>query len=232
MSWTSPMTFIAGTVLTAAQLNTYVRDNTNELRAGGLAIGSQAANDFLYATSATQLARLAAADGKVPRYTTAGGWAMATLSTQLLKANSGTDTSNGATSVDTFAMASGLTAKDTLLIYVDLASVTQATATPILYNATDAVTLVNLQPSGTTNIAAGETWGGTARIRQAQAGATSVMTQHLISSGASGGVNGQGLLATVTTAWTGAWTLALRHGGVTAGGTFQWTWAVFKIAGQ
>ena len=30
MAWTAPMTFVAGTVLTAAQLNTYLRDNMLE----------------------------------------------------------------------------------------------------------------------------------------------------------------------------------------------------------
>ena len=38
----------------------------------------------------------------------------------------------------------------------------------------------------------------------------------------------------VTTAWTGSWTLALRTGtgGVPSGGTFKWSWKVYKIAGQ
>lgn len=30
MAWTAPMTFVAGTALTGAQLNTYLRDNFNE----------------------------------------------------------------------------------------------------------------------------------------------------------------------------------------------------------
>lgn len=33
MAWTTPMTFTSGSVLTAAQLNTYVRDNSNETAA-------------------------------------------------------------------------------------------------------------------------------------------------------------------------------------------------------
>lgn len=51
-------------------------ENTIALYEGALGIASQAAQDFIYASSATQLARLAAVDGKLPRYTTAGGWAM------------------------------------------------------------------------------------------------------------------------------------------------------------
>lgn len=68
MSWTSPASAVAGTVLTAAWLNTYLRDNENALRSGGLAIASQAANDFVYASSATQLARLAAVGSTVPYF--------------------------------------------------------------------------------------------------------------------------------------------------------------------
>ena len=31
---------------------------------------------------------------------------------------------------------------------------------------------------------------------------------------------------------TGAWTIALRQGGVTAGGTFTWSWAIYRVQGQ
>lgn len=47
-------------MLTAAQLNTQLRDNMIELRAGGVAVTSQAANDLIYATSASQFGRIAA----------------------------------------------------------------------------------------------------------------------------------------------------------------------------
>lgn len=75
-TWTTPRTWVAGELVTAALLNTHIRDNENTLRAGGLALSSQAANDFLYASSASQFGRVAAVDGKVPRYTTALGWGM------------------------------------------------------------------------------------------------------------------------------------------------------------
>lgn len=45
-----------------------VFDNTQILRTGGIAIASQAADDFIFASSSTQLARLAAAAG-LPYYT-------------------------------------------------------------------------------------------------------------------------------------------------------------------
>ncbi len=40
-----------------------------------MAIASQAANDFLYATSATQFGRLAAVESKVPKFVS-GAWTM------------------------------------------------------------------------------------------------------------------------------------------------------------
>ena len=58
----------------------------------------------------------------------------------LLKANSGTDATPSATNVDTVAI-TGLTAKDTLLIILDLESVIHDTATPVLYSSTDSVVL-------------------------------------------------------------------------------------------
>lgn len=59
MAWTSPRSWVASELVTASLLNTHVRDNLDALRAGGIAMSSQAALDFLYASSATQFARLA-----------------------------------------------------------------------------------------------------------------------------------------------------------------------------
>lgn len=145
----------------------------------------------------------------------------------LLHASSGTDASAAATNVDSVAI-SGLTAKDTLLIYWTLVAVTQATTTPgVLYNDTDGVSVSN--PAVV--LAAGTTAQGTVTARQAQAGATKVVGHAVASTSAPNTYN---VLTTAnfTTNWTGNWTLALRHGGVTAGGTLQWTWAVYKVAGQ
>jgi hypothetical protein len=60
MAWTAPRTWVTGELVTAAILNTYVRDNQDALRSASLAITSQAANDILYASSTTQWARLGA----------------------------------------------------------------------------------------------------------------------------------------------------------------------------
>lgn len=59
MAWTAPSTMIAGHVVTAAEWNTDIRDNLNALRLGSIAIVSQAANDVIFASSASQFARAA-----------------------------------------------------------------------------------------------------------------------------------------------------------------------------
>lgn len=143
-----------------------------------------------------------------------------------LTANSGTDNSAGATNVDTVAI-TGLTAKDLLLVKMTAISVTQATANIGLYNNTDGVALLTAVAS----LAAGATFMGTFDAAQSQASATSIDAL----------VKGKDTVPTVydqiavvafTTAWTGNWTLAYRHGGVTAGGILQWRWNVYKLAGQ
>jgi len=64
MAWTSPRTWVTGELVTASILNTYVRDNQDALDDGRLSIASQAAGDVVYASSSTQLARLAKDEGK------------------------------------------------------------------------------------------------------------------------------------------------------------------------
>lgn len=144
----------------------------------------------------------------------------------LLKANSGTDTGAGNTNVDTVAI-SGLTAKDTLLVKAYGLSSSQATANFQLYHNTDGVQLYNM----VNPITANNSWAATADIGQSQASSTSIYTN---ASGAltGGSVSGATIVASVATAWTGSWTLALRHSGVTAGGTLQWKWSVYRISGQ
>src|SRR3990167_7221529 len=152
MAYVAPSTRTTGTLITAAIWNQDIVDNPIALRAGGIAIASQAANDIPYASSATQLGRIAAAAsavlvtsaGSVPSLSTilpaVDGSALTGLPNQvtLLKANSGTTTSAVAENVDTVAI-SGLTAKDTLLVYVTWEAVTAQTASVLLYNSTDSV---------------------------------------------------------------------------------------------
>lgn len=60
MGWSPPTTRADGYKVTSSDWNTNTVDNPTELRTGGIAIASQAANDALYAASATQLGRVAA----------------------------------------------------------------------------------------------------------------------------------------------------------------------------
>ena len=73
MAWTTPRTWVAGELLTAALLNTHLRDNDAALRGGGIAIASQAALDLITGASATALARTAAGAAlQSPRINAAG----------------------------------------------------------------------------------------------------------------------------------------------------------------
>lgn len=151
----------------------------------------------------------------------------------LLKANSGTDTSAGATVVDSYAMASQLTAKDRLVVITTVESVTQATATPILQNSTDTVTVLSATNGGA--MTAGDITQQTAWISDAQSATTTVLATGagaVTTNTTEGGGFTVGKRTTFTTAWTGAWTLALKHGGVTAGGTFKWSWAIWLVRGE
>lgn len=223
-SWTTPRTWTTGELVTAAIMNTHVRDNLNE----SAPAKQTSAYDFIVGGSAANsLQRIAAVDGQAPKYTTAGGWAMAVPGqVQLLKANSGTSTAASLTAVDTYAMASTLTAKDRLLVILHGFSETQGTAEGKLENSTDGVSLGGWSFA----LAAGDHVFLLYWVHQQQTGATTVMS---FREGNIAGNVGNGVTsATFTTNWTGAWTLANYHGAVTSGGTFRWTWWVGVIRGQ
>lgn len=231
MAWATPSSRTTGTLMTAAIWNSDAVDNPIALRAGAIAIASQAALDFLYASSATQFARLAKGTAlQVPRINAAAdGYEFFTPSgvMTLLVADSGTTTNTSAEDVDTIAI-TGLTAKDALLVHATGRAVTQGVAAFALRNTTDSV---NLSGLGTTsNLAAGEGAIVQWNARQRQDAATAVHTLAL--SAINSTWNGTANQSTFTQAWTGSWTLGLHHDGVTSGGTFQWSWAVFKVAGQ
>lgn len=101
MSWNSPITFVAGSILTAAQLNTYLSGNTSALRSGEIALASQAANDVIIAASATQLGRLAMGSAlQALRVNAAGnGLEFASVAVKSVQTVSGT-IAGGAVTVD------------------------------------------------------------------------------------------------------------------------------------
>lgn len=234
---------LTGTILNNARLQADVYDKVDEMLAGSGSYAALTVGGRLRAeggildlkgvsspsVSASGDARIAydSALGKLVASINAGAFkALGQL--ELLKANSGTDTSAGATNVDTYAMASGLTAKDRVLVFTAIESATQQTAACSLYNSTDSVVACPI--ANNRAVALGDFGGGLTILQQLNA-ATKVLGVDI------GGVITIGTQvstqsSTFTTNWTGAWTLALRHGGVTAGGTFKWSWAVFVLRGQ
>jgi hypothetical protein len=97
-TWTAPATVTTGQLMTASFWNDNVRDNLSVLRAGGVAVSSQAIGDLLCASSTTQFARLAGvATGQVlasggtgtcPAYTSVLSLGLSTSHTLTGSANS------------------------------------------------------------------------------------------------------------------------------------------------
>lgn len=162
-----------------------------------------------------------------------GTWNSATGSgaMTLLKANSGTDATATATTVDSYAI-TGLTALDTLVIVTNNNTVTAATAAGSIYHVTDAASI-----AATSGLAAAQGENFTMTLRQNQHSATSLafningLGPVALGSGGTTTASVGGYNA-ASTAWTGSWSIGLRHGGVTATGTFRWSWAIYKVAGQ
>lgn len=146
----------------------------------------------------------------------------------VLHAGNGTDASAGATTVDSFSI-NGLTANDSIEVVYTLEASSQGVAAIFLNHATDAVNLVSI--TGGNSVNANTAIQGSAILRQRQNASTTFActAEGQILGGARSDTSAsQG----VTTAWTATWALALRHSGVTAGGTLRWGWAVHKRAGQ
>lgn len=141
----------------------------------------------------------------------------------LLRAFGGTDANAGATTVDSVAI-SGLTAKDTLMVLTTLEASSAAVAQANLYSVTDSIAVMAV-----TNSPLSSGTGAVAQtiLAQRQGNSTGMQAGTTIS-----GFGAFGQFTNLTTAWTGSWTLGLRHGGVTAGGTFKYAWQVLKVAGQ
>lgn len=219
MPWVNPTTRTTGELITASIFNTDLVANLIELRAGGIAIASQAALDFLYASSATQLGRVAKGTGLqyLRMNAAANAYEFATPSLTLLKEGAGTDSSAGATNLDTYAMASSLTIKDTLLVFARLANTGSAANINItLHNTTDNVSIGSVQAAANTNY----------YVERALVMAQTATKVGFLSTA------GALTRSTFVTNFTGNWTLALRHGGITAPDTLEWEWALYRLAGQ
>lgn len=164
----------------------------------------------------------AAGDG-VLTWATAGGGPMS-----LLIAASGTSSSTSAVNLSTVAI-SGLTADDTIRVFLTAEAVTATLSAGevIIRNDTDAVQIAPMAGG----IVAAATGQFQYTIRQAQSASTKVISTCLGSDTANNISAPDTDASTFTTAWTGSWTLALRNTGLDSG-SFNWSWSVYKIAGQ
>lgn len=170
------------------------------------------------ATTGQLLGGVTGADPAFASAATLGG------SLTLLKQGSGNTTSGVATNLDTVAI-TGLTVKDRLVVEVSMTSTTQATGAINLYDVTDSAVLTTI--SGIT-VNTFQGWRCVMSVFDNSSTAVLCFLQGFATDGILESVP----LSTLTAGWTNAWTLALRQGGVTAGGTCRYNWAVYKLAGQ
>lgn len=152
-------------------------------------------------------------------------WQNANGAFTLLKANAGSDATAAATTVDSIAL-SGLTALDTLKVIVETFCSSQAAGNINLYSVTDSTNVILVAAPVANEQVTGEGFIVQDHVASTTYGA------HINICGSVGGSATRTARYSAATAWTGSWTLGLRHGGVTAGGTFHYRWAVYKLAGQ
>ncbi len=158
-----------------------------------------------------------------------------TLQTMVWLATISGTTTNASAENITLAALSGLTIKDKLYIVGTWEAVTQQTASLVIYNSTDSKIVLSYNGAVGT-IAAGNTVPFTATIGVAQSGTTKVDATGVVAEVTTDDTETVGAAVgyrnTVTTAWTGSWTIALRQGGVTAGGTGKYEAVIYKLLGQ
>ncbi len=149
---------------------------------------------------------------------------------QLLHSGNGSDTSAGATNLDTVAL-SGLGVNDQLIVHTSLESVVQQTAGALLYSTTDGVQVGYLGANGILTVAGGAFMEQVViKLRRPVSSSLLVGTYSLGGTVANTNPRFSGGF-TLTTAWTAAWTMALRHTGVVGGGTLNWAWSVHVLRG-
>ena len=124
----------------------------------------------------------------------------------LLKAGSGTSTAAGATILDSVSI-SGLTVLDQIAVSFYGESVTQDTASVGLYNSTDSISII----AGTFT-AGSVPWHGLMWLQ----GSKRTATDFLVNPGTNT-FSGRAAISMSTAFYGATWTLAYRHGGVTAG---------------
>lgn len=217
--------------------NTSVSDPVGTMatiRAGGIGLASQATADFIYAASATQLARLALGTAlQNPRVNAAGnGWEFGSLPITLVGGAQGTNTSAAAANMSTIAV-SGLTSLDRLLVLWEIETVTQDVTGPVMiYNSTDSIAYTNLIAAGA-GVSAGTGFAGWCLLTCSHVDTHKVTPTNTYTTQSGGAmVNFSGGIATMSTLYTGSYNVSFRHSGVVAGGTAHYSWSIFKLAGQ
>lgn len=134
----------------------------------------------------------------------------------------GTDASAGATTVDS-AVLPPLGVNDKLRIVVTLESVTQQTASALIYDVTNATQIGYLYNDAAILAGGIATQDVTLALRQ---GSTTLAVSMSI-----GGTTANATIyktgGFTVASWTAGFTLGLRHTGVTAGGTFKYRWQIY-----
>jgi hypothetical protein len=207
----------------------YSEANITTIKAGGIGIASQTALDFIYAGSSTQLARLAAGTAlQAPRINAAGNaWEFAPIGgMQWLQTTTGTSTAAGSTSLGaiTFSGVKALTTTDSVLVVWNYRSTTQPTANV-------RVRVDEFAGAALTAVVAsaldGVYYGGSVLLQKACDSDTVIVDQAYATT-----VDTAVTTASNGTGWPGPWSCALRHDGVTAGGTLTYRISFYRIAGQ
>lgn len=115
MAYTSPMTYVAGAVLTAGQMNTYVRDN---VLATAVAIVTTQ-GDTVYASAANTLARLAKGTAyqhlRINSGATAPEWTSAAVAPDVVTAETAVSTT-AETTIYTFTVPGGTLGTNNVLL--------------------------------------------------------------------------------------------------------------------
>lgn len=138
-----------------------------------------------------------------------------------LHENSGSDTTASAANVDTYAMASGLSDKDTLVVLVQHSNPSgSGVVATSLYNATDSLAVL----AGST--ANNNYYQDIFIISCDKSSGTKVITTGILTDGYV-----PGTIANFVTNFNGNWTLALRHGTISGGATWYWRWKIFRFKG-
>lgn len=155
-------------------------------------------------------------------------WGAATVWTRL-KAGSGTSSAAGATVVDSVATGA-LTVLDTLMVFVNILTTTANTGQVTIYDVTDSQILAVVSASP---FVAGTNGVETVTTLKQRPGTATAINAFTTGWDMDGGVavtggRSQGSL----TSWLTGITIGLRHGGVTATGTFTYQWAIYKVSGQ